>query len=179
MKKIRTPVLCTLAIVWMVVIFIFSAQPAENSSAMSSPIAETVVDVLYPAFETLPNEEQFNLLDTWTVVIRKGAHFTEYAILGLILALALSSYYNDKTGAGLLATILRLKTPLIALLVGIVYAASDELHQLFVSGRSGQLTDVLLDSCGVLAGVLFVCLLAQMKSVCRKRQTQQYNVKGS
>ncbi len=46
--------------------------------------------------------------------------------------------------------------------IGTGYAATDEIHQLFVPGRSGQLSDVLLDSAGVMAGIIIVLLLIRM-----------------
>ena len=53
-------------------------------------------------------------------------------------------------------------------LIGSFYAASDELHQLFVPGRSGEIKDVLLDSLGVLLGVLLLGLLWKARG---KRRT--------
>ncbi len=74
-------------------------------------------------------------LGTWDLVLRKIAHFGEYAVLGLLLARAVG------------------RRPL-ALAAGVAYAASDELHQHFVAGRHAAVRDVLIDSAGVLAGVL-------------------------
>lgn len=53
--------------------------------------------------------------------------------------------------------------------VGSLYAASDEFHQLFVPGRSGRLTDVLIDSAGLLAGILVVCLIKQLRKCYRRK----------
>ena len=74
-------------------------------------------------------------LGTWDLVLRKLAHAAEFAVLGFLLLRAL----------GLEA---------VALALGIAYAASDELHQHFVPGRQGSYLDVLLDSVGVVAGVV-------------------------
>jgi VanZ family protein len=73
-------------------------------------------------------------LGLWDTVLRRGAHLTEYAILGALLLRAL-------------------RRPLPALGAGILYAASDELHQHFVRGRHGSPLDVLLDSLGVAVGL--------------------------
>jgi VanZ family protein len=73
-------------------------------------------------------------LGTWDLVLRKLAHFAEYAVLGALLLRALR------------------QAPL-AVLVGSAYAATDEVHQLFVSGRHGSPLDWLIDTAGVVAGV--------------------------
>jgi len=74
-------------------------------------------------------------LGTWDTILRKGAHVTEYAILGLLLMRAMGR-------------------ELPAFLLGIAYAITDEVHQHFVSGRHSSPLDVAIDSTGVLIGVL-------------------------
>jgi VanZ family protein len=74
-------------------------------------------------------------LGTWDEVLRKGAHLTEYAILGALLLRALGSV-----------------VPAFGL--GILYAASDELHQNFVRGRHPSPFDVAFDACGLALGLL-------------------------
>jgi VanZ family protein len=74
-------------------------------------------------------------LGTWDEVLRKCAHVTEYAILGLLLMRALGQ-------------------ELAALVIGIAYAASDEIHQHFVAGRHGSPVDVAIDAFGVAIGIV-------------------------
>ena len=74
-------------------------------------------------------------LGGWDLVLRKLAHATEYAILGALLLRAL-------------------RHPNWAVALGIAYAISDEIHQSFVPGRQGSPLDVLIDSAGVIAGVV-------------------------
>jgi VanZ family protein len=76
-------------------------------------------------------------LGTWDDVLRKCAHVTEYAILGFLLLRA--------TGR-----------ELPALVLGVLYAASDEFHQHFVHGRHGSPVDVLIDSVGLLIGIFVI-----------------------
>jgi len=73
-------------------------------------------------------------LGGWDLVLRKLAHATEYAILGFLLLRATG---NERW----------------ALVLGVAYAVSDEVHQHFVSGRHGAPVDVLIDSVGVSVGV--------------------------
>ena len=75
-------------------------------------------------------------LGTWDTILRKIAHVTEYAILGALLTRAVR------------------RPGLAALAVAVAYAASDEVHQLFVEGRHGSPLDVLIDAAGALAGIL-------------------------
>ena len=74
-------------------------------------------------------------LGTWDTILRKGAHVTEYAVLGALLYRALG------------------REPL-ALALGIAYAATDELHQYFVRGRHASPVDVAIDAVGLAAGML-------------------------
>ena len=74
-------------------------------------------------------------LGTWDLVLRKCAHATEYAVLGLLLVRAVGR-------------------ELPALFAGIVYAAGDELHQHFVAGRHSSPVDVAIDALGVTLGVV-------------------------
>ena len=76
-------------------------------------------------------------LGSWDLVLRKIAHFCEYAILGALLLRALGR-----------------EVPAIA--AGVAYAATDELHQHFVAGRHAAVRDVAIDAAGVLAGVLLL-----------------------
>lgn len=75
--------------------------------------------------------------------IRKNAHFFIYLILGVFVKYALNS-----TG------ISGFKSIVISLLICVAYAFTDEIHQLFVPGRGGQLSDVVIDSCGAGLGIL-------------------------
>ena len=93
-------------LVWAAVIFTFSSIPSLSTG-----------------------------LGTWDTILRKGAHLTEYAVLGGLLYRALG------------------REPL-ALAVGIAYAATDELHQYFVRGRHASPVDVAIDAVGVAAGML-------------------------
>lgn len=83
-------------------------------------------------------------LGTWDLVLRKAAHLAEYAVLGALLVRALRS------------------APL-AFLAGAAYAVTDEVHQVFVSGRQGSPLDWLIDAIGVAAGILVFSRLVAAK----------------
>ena len=85
-------------------------------------------------------------LGGWDTVLRKGAHLTEYAILGALLLRALGRAAPALAG-------------------GALYAASDELHQHFVQGRHASPLDVLLDTAGVAVGIYALHRLFQTRLV--------------
>jgi VanZ family protein len=73
-------------------------------------------------------------LGTWDTVLRKGAHMTEYAVLAVLLVRATGSYAW-------------------AFALAVAYAATDEVHQLFVRGRHGSPIDVGIDAVGAFVGL--------------------------
>ncbi|MGN0998961.1 MAG: VanZ family protein [Faecousia sp.] len=134
----------------MVMIFCFSAQTGEESGAMSGRITTWILHMFRADFDDLPAEQQQNLCSAVGLVIRKGAHFSEYALLGLSLMLHIRQI-QKKT---------RVRLPwLWSWVVGTLYAVSDELHQGFVGGRYPAVTDVLIDSSGVITGTLLLLLI--------------------
>lgn len=116
-------------IIWMVLIFLFSNESGITSTNTSNLIVKKVIfleDCFGISFETL------------TFFIRKSAHFILYFILGIFILNATKGIKNDW---------------LTALLLCLLYACTDEVHQLFVMGRSGELKDVLIDFIGSSLGV--------------------------
>ena len=148
-------------------IFWFSAQNGAASSQLSGGITEKVVEAVEPDYDSLPEPEQQTLFDAVQFAVRKSAHFSEYALLGLLLRLLCASYALRRGG-------------LVAWLSGTGYAATDELHQWFVAARSAMWQDVCLDSSGVLAGVLLATgILALIAYRRNRRRTSHDRGKGS
>ena len=83
MKKLNK-LFFTLTIVWMIVIFAFSAQPGEKSSGMSGGITRLAINIFFDDFDEYSPVKQIETAETIQYIIRKGAHFTEYAILGFL-----------------------------------------------------------------------------------------------
>lgn len=126
-----------LAVLWMAFIFYCSAQPALQSMEMSSGLTEFVVQALRRWFPELGIP-----MEAWHGLTRKLAHFAIYFVLGVLVLQALRASGNDWKRA----------IPM-ALTICVLYAISDEFHQLFVPGRGAQFTDVILDSAGSALGV--------------------------
>lgn len=137
----------------MLAIFCFSAQPADESTETSSGFCILFSKLLYPDYASYEPEIQKMITESMTFIVRKTAHFTEYAVLGFLFCL----YFQDQK-----YNFLRSVTA-----TGL-YACTDELHQLFVPGRSGQLRDVVIDTCGGICGALMAftifCILYYLKN---------------
>ncbi|MED4014497.1 VanZ family protein [Sutcliffiella cohnii] len=132
-----------LVVAWMVLIFSFSAQPAEQSSSLSGGIVEPIIETIETVVPVVSIDKEF-----FHTFIRKNAHFFAYFILGV-----LSLHAFRRSG------VVGMKAGTFALLLSVVYAISDEVHQLFVPGRSGEVRDVLIDSAGAFIGiVIYYCL---------------------
>lgn len=156
----------------MGVIFTFSAQTGDESSETSGAIVDVVLKVVVPNYDQLSEEEQLNTLDEVTFWVRKAGHFSEFAMLGFLLlnhfliVTFSSEKYEDFSYFGKNIHVKKPGKTLpwrhaihISLLIGILYAASDEIHQVFVDSRGPSVRDVGIDSSGVLLGILLCYLL--------------------
>ncbi len=163
MKKNIYRILSVVAVVlWLWVIFGFSAQPAETSLSSSGGVIEAIARFFDSEFDTLSAEAQAEIVGMWQHFVRKTAHFCEYALLGFLSANALCTYRLSKV----------LKT-LIPVGLCLVCAVCDEVQQSFIPGRSGSVMDVLLDTLGGLAGtVAFIFILWMIKKFMEKRRPQ-------
>ncbi len=138
----------------MIMIFCFSAQPAEESDDTSGYFVSLILKILVPDYDSLDPEAKSELEHQASFAVRKTAHLTEYAVLGFALLLHVIALQQK----------MLIRFPgLSAFLVGALYALSDEIHQLFVPGRSGEGKDVLLDSAGVLLGIGILSLILAVR----------------
>lgn len=149
-KKHCYAILC---IFWMLVIFWFSAQVADDSQEMSDFFVR-LLDALF-SLDIMKNEI---IQDMTSFLVRKAAHMSEYAVLAILLGLTIREYKKEPW-------------LLLALTATAAYAATDEFHQLFVPGRSGQFKDVLIDTAG---GALGLGLLALILYLQRRRKMKEY-----
>lgn len=140
MKK---TIFAVLLVLWMGFIFSMSSENAEKSSNTSGQTIRVVLSAV-PEFEKQPEEVKVNIVEEFQFITRKSAHFIGYMILGSLASGLILQYEN-----------INKKYPL-AFLICVIYAISDEIHQLFVPGRSGQVRDVLIDSAGSLLGIIIV-----------------------
>lgn len=114
-------------LIWMTVIFSFSAQPALHVSPVS-----------------------------WQdFVLKKTAHFTEYFILALLFDHSLRHTTRFSQRNRLIFTIIFV----------VLYASSDELHQLFIATRDGRVRDVVIDILGGCTGLIFQRFFSNSKII--------------
>jgi VanZ family protein len=136
-------------LVWMALIFFFST--GEMSAGNTSRIVRPLLLWLFPEI----SEERITLVH---FIVRKAAHFTEYAILALLAARAFATSHQ---------ALLRRRWFITSLVLVILYALSDELHQTFVPSRTGSIYDSFIDMSGGLTALL---LLLWRKQRERKRE---------
>ena len=137
------------ALVIMTAIFWFSAQPADVSTEMSDSVTRALLWTAEAVGLTdrLSPEQVHDLCGLLATPVRKTAHITEFAVLHLTVLFALFQWELPWK-----------KWLKAALAVTVAYACTDELHQLFVPGRAGMVTDVLIDSTGaaLITGLLWI-----------------------
>ena len=137
------------AILLMMMIYRFSAQPAEVSSQLSYKVSYKIVETADYLFDTNLDYWQ---MDEWANrihgVTRKLAHMTEY--FALAIAVSFPLYVYGVHGIWLM---------LLAGMICVGFAAGDEYHQSFVSGRSPSVKDIGIDSFGVFWGIILVRII--------------------
>lgn len=150
-------ILTVLTVAAVAAIFYNSSQDAVESTERSSPLTDWINGIL--AGFPIP----FSVTENF---IRKLAHFTEYSILGALLSVTYYLYFH------------RIKTALISTLIsGAVIATIDEIIQLFPAGRSCQISDILLDCCGVAFATAIVMLI--IRAIENNRLKKQLNEQSS
>lgn len=125
----------------MIIIFLFSNSPGKESTETSSRVITTFIEFRDNITNNNTSEiDKEIIIDNLSYVVRKLAHISEYIVLGILMYNVLYNY--------------NIKDYRIVLLLCVLYSCSDEFHQLFVPGRSGQVIDVLIDSIGIVIGTL-------------------------
>ncbi|MFD1031302.1 VanZ family protein [Metaplanococcus flavidus] len=143
-----------IAIGWMAIIFILSHQPGTVSSGLSSGISEMILALVSGALPQIETE-----IEGFHTLMRKNAHFIAYFILGILLLNALKSNSFPTS-----------RDAIAAFLIAVFYAITDEFHQLFIVGRSGEFRDVMIDSAGAATGIFSYWAI---HSLLKKRKNRQ------
>lgn len=131
-------------ILWMSFIFIMSQQPGDTSSEQSRLV------LLLFSFLGIDLNGVFGNMATF--IVRKGAHFTEYFILYIFIYRVLIMYYSKR------------KSWILGILGVFFYACTDEIHQLFIDGRVGAFTDVLIDTSGGVFSSIVMIIINKIKN---------------
>ena len=156
MRKNVVPVCWWLAVTLICgMIFSFSSQDASDSTDTSIGLIRTVINI-FPATKDLPDDIKDDICKSLDKVVRKTAHFLIFASLGFFAIGAADSTWEKVS-------------VLLVLLCCAFYAGTDEFHQLFVKGRAGRFTDVLIDTCGSAFGIgcyILLCKIIKGVVVC-------------
>jgi len=138
-KNIKRIIYLILVIIWMIIVFSFSNQNGTKSQGSSDIITNKIVEISddYFALDIKSSE------DTISFVVRKLAHLSTYFLGGILIYNFINTFSINKK-----------YIIIFSIVLGVVYACTDELHQLFIDGRSAQMMDVFIDSCGVVLAVV-------------------------
>ena len=152
-----------LILIWMIVLFLFSNDNAEVSDNKSSKIAEQVVEII--TTNETPPAKKAELVKKINPIVRKIAHFSLYALGGLLIMSYIDLYnLND------------FEKIILSFIAGGMYAGFDETHQMFIPGRTKLLTDVIIDSLGVLTGIVFYLICREIyKRIKNKKEKKLKN----
>ncbi len=153
-RKTLKVILWIMVLASAVMIFLFSAQDATASDGTSGRFVRLIFG-LFSSFRKMSAEARTELVESVMFFVRKCAHFSIYAFLGFWLMHLVRLY---RTSRALPVTVG----------LGCLYAVTDELHQLFVPGRSCHPRDVCIDTAGVLAGAAVALLFALIWQKLRK-----------
>lgn len=150
-KKI---ILSILIILWMGLIFFFSNQQAVDSDNVSNGVISKVIDVIEHIKGSEFTDNELDMIYDYAVTpVRKTAHFLIYTILGMLVFNLIKQYK------------VKIKDVIIiSILICLFYACTDEIHQLFILGRSGELRDVLIDTLGSIFGIFVTYLMMKKLS---------------
>ena len=171
-KHLLSIIFACVTIYIMILIFSFSAQTGKVSSGVSKGVSRAIASLIVSGFDELSEVEKLLKIDELVPIVRKVAHFLVYCALGFFSFVTTRRFFSENAR----------EFPKKKALLGVcsfclLYAASDEIHQLFVKERSGSPLDVLLDFCGALVGIsigILVCAIFVKAFLKKSRNVKVY-----
>lgn len=154
--KIQRVIFAILTIITFVAIFIFSNQNGEKSGSTSRTFTRKIVEI-FRIDKNLNEIEKEELIANSQYIIRKLAHFTIYTIAGINIYGFINTY-NIKKSNKIISTFL----------IGVIYAISDEAHQMFSGGRTPAVKDVCIDTLGVMIGICIFIVVNKIIKCCKE-----------
>ncbi|MBQ9019207.1 MAG: VanZ family protein [Bacilli bacterium] len=130
-----------LVLLTMITIFYLSNDNGDKSTKKSDSVIIKISEKILN--KKLTTKEKQKIIDKYVVIVRKIAHFTLYFLLGLFFISFLNEFDIDNK-----------KIILSTIIFVFIYACTDELHQLFIDGRSGEILDILIDTLGGITSTL-------------------------
>lgn len=165
MIKIRKVVISwTLVILWACFIFYMSGMDTTESNTKSKGTLNQIVEKTVETTNRMgitdihPSENRMKeFIDKYNYLFRKFAHASEYFILTILLLVALKN-----------SGVVGKKIFIFALLICFIYSCTDEYHQTFVIGRTGQFSDCLVDTLGGFIGCAIYYLIYKLIKIKKK-----------
>ncbi len=168
--------LCTALLGWMVFIFAMSAQPGDESGDLSGGITHMLVRIVNGIFSVGWSEAaELEVADMIHLPIRKIAHMTEYGVLavlwyGTCKTVVAPGVQSRKRNSRITVTG---KAYGMAWILTVCYAVTDEIHQIFVPGRSGNLIDVVIDALGAFLALLIFMIVIRVSATVAARSNNR------
>lgn len=163
--RIKKIVLIILIVLVSGIIFLFSNQNGPKSEAVSDAFAESFIDKYASVKKTNYSDKQKkDIIRNTRFIVRKGAHFSIYLVLGILVYLLVKCYNISRPF-------------LLAVIICLVLAASDEVHQIFSPGRTARIFDVFVDIFGSSIGMALVVLFENMILKIKNRKGEVKNAK--
>jgi len=153
-----------LPLLWMLLIYAFSAQTAAESDLTSGSFIGFFARLFGGRFSALSPSEQAAFIAAYQSAARIIGHIGAFAVLGFLFALALALSFIGLKGLRLVG---------LSVLLSLGYALFDEIHQLFVEGRAFQFSDILCDAFGAFLGAGCLLVLLQLFKSWKKRQKRK------
>lgn len=147
-----------LIIIWMIIIFLFSQDSGTTSSSKSEYIVNIFIKLFIHNYDTYDLDTKNNIFNTLSIIVRKGAHMTEYAILSLLVF-----FFIDNP--------LKIRNFIIPIIFSFLYSLTDEFHQSFVSKRTASFIDCLIDTLGAVIIMIITYLIYKL---IRKKKNRLY-----
>lgn len=147
-NKVYKIISIVLVVLWCILVFYLSAEVADDSSETSGSVIKYILKIIFGNIDEITLESITNNVQG---IVRKIAHFVLYTLGGILIYNMVQYFLFSKK-----------QIVILSWLLGNCYAFTDEVHQLFVVGRSGELRDVCIDSLGVIFGI---CIILTMQLV--------------
>lgn len=155
--NLKTILSTILVILWMVTIFNFSNQKGAGSGNTSQKVTTIIVNII-DIPKKMTEETKQEVIKKLEPYVRKFAHYTLYTIGGFLI---INCTYAFK--------IMEKKSVYLSGIIGILYAVSDELHQLFINGRSGKIEDVIIDTIGIFTGIVIYIFIRKVVEIIKAK----------
>ena len=157
-------------LVWMITVFIFSSQDGTQTLNTSGAFIQVIDSTLNNVESNNTNKtdtvntqdnnnKKYNYSQELQTFVRKNAHYFLYTVGGIILSVFFYAFLKNNK-----------KIYIFAILTGMIYAMSDEFHQRFVTGRTSRITDVGIDTLGVITGTILFMIFINILIKSRKRK---------